>query len=242
MEAKESLIKAIKALVEIGKPILRSTYIDLLMGKQTPEISEEQLDDTEAFGSGESHEEEYWNTLIDKAIECGYIRIRSAKRGSIEYTSAARSFVRKPTSFLLPDEEEEDTSDMNIIPDDSIDEIVQTAIEAKRPIKSASSIKTKQQIKIIHAIDRKMALDDFAETESIGFDEVLEDLEQLQHQGRKMDITYFTNEIIGADEMAELFDFFNQEGDDMKHAMDEYGDVYSEEELRLARLVWRNER
>lgn len=241
MEAKESLIKAIKALVEIGKPILRSTYIDLLMGKQTPEISEEQLDDTEAFGSGESHDEDYWNTLIDKAIESGYIRIRSVKRNSIEYTSAARSFMRKPTSFQLP-EEEDDTPEMNIIPDANIDEIVQTAIETKKPTKSTSSVKTKQQIKIIHAIDRKMALDDFAETEGIGFDEVLDDLEQLQNQGRKMDITYFTNEIIGADEMSELFDFFNQEGDEMNHVVAEYGDVYSEEELRLARLVWRNSR
>lgn len=239
MEAKESLVIAIKALVEIGKPILRSTYIDFLVGRQTPEISQEQLDDTEAYGSGESHDEEYWNTLLDKAIEEGYIRIRSAKRNSIEYTASGRSFVRKPKSFQLPDEEEE-TPELNIPVDDGIDDIVNTALIERRAEKGVSSLKTKQQIKIIQAVDRKMALDDFAETEGIGFDEVLDELEQLIHQGRKIDIQYFTNEVIGAEEMSELLDFFDQDGDDMKRAVQEYGDVYNEEELRLARIVWRS--
>lgn len=240
MEAKDSLIKAIKGLVEVGKPIPRATYVDLLIGKQTPEITEEQWDDTEAFGSGESHDEDYWNTLIDKALEGGYIRIRSVKRNSLEYTASGRSFVRKPTSFQIPDEEE--ASEAAILPDDNIDEIVQTAMEAKKPEKSISSVKTKQQIKIIHAIDRKMALDDFAETEGIDFEEVLEDLEQLQHQGRKMDITYFTNEVFSNEEMSELLEFFSDNGDNINLALKEFDNLYKEEELRLARIVWLNKK
>jgi hypothetical protein len=40
--------------------------------------------------------------------------------------------------------------------------------------------------------------------------------------------------------MNELLDYFeNAKTDDMEMAMKEYGDIYKEEELRLARIVFR---
>ena len=40
--------------------------------------------------------------------------------------------------------------------------------------------------------------------------------------------------------MNELLDYFeNAKTDDMERAMKEYGDIYKEEELRLARIVFR---
>ena len=101
------------------------------------------------------------------------------------------------------------------------------------------TVQTKQQIKLIHAIDRKIALDDYAENESLALDDVLDEVENLIHQGRRLDITYFTDEVIGADGVQELTDFFRQQSDNLEAAMKEYGDVYNIEEIRLARIVYR---
>ena len=64
--------------------------------------------------------------------------------------------------------------------------------------------------------------------------------ELLAEQKRRLDITYFTDEVLGDDCMNELLDYFeNAKSDDMAEAMKEYGDIYKEEELRLARIVFR---
>ena len=69
---------------------------------------------------------------------------------------------------------------------------------------------------------------------------MLDDLEMLAEQKRHLDITYFTDEVLGKDCMDELLDYFqNAKSDDMETALEEYGDTYQEEELRLARIVYR---
>ncbi|MCF0196517.1 MAG: hypothetical protein HUK03_04690 [Bacteroidaceae bacterium] len=236
MEAKESLVKAVKALQEIGSPIVRTTFVDFVVGRETNEIIEANLHELESFGIGDSHDEEYWNTLIDAALKQEYLRIKSIKRGTLEYTSKGKTFARKPVSFLL---DEEDTEE-DIAPENGLEELVSRAmVEKKQPAHEISSAKTKLQIKLIHAIDRKMALDDFAEIESVAFDDILDELEMLQAQGRNLSISYFTDEVIGENDMKELLDFFASDGDDLDHAMVEYGDVFNIQEIRLARIVWR---
>ena len=65
----------------------------------------------------------------------------------------------------------------------------------------------------------------------------------LAEQKRRLDITYFTDEVLGDDCMSELLDYFQTApSDDMAEALKEYGDTYKEEELRLARIVFRMNR
>ena len=82
-------------------------------------------------------------------------------------------------------------------------------------------------------------MDDFAESESMSFDEVLDELEKLIRQGLNVDITYFTNEVLGEDCVQELVDFMSSmKKFSMEKVVKEYGDVYSDEELRLAYIVY----
>ena len=121
-----------------------------------------------------------------------------------------------------------------------IDSILEQAQKERQEASHAVSQLCKQQIKLITAIDRHIALDTFAETEGLGLDEVLDELELLAEQKRRLDISYFTDEVLGDDCMNELLDYFeNAKTDDMEMAMKEYGDIYKEEELRLARIVFR---
>lgn len=225
MEATESLVIAIKALQDIKTPIVRSVFIDFLLGKENEDVEDKNLGEKETYGSGKEQSEAHWSAVLEAAVEEEYIRIKSAKKDTIEYTSKGKTFARKPSSFVIEDSQSESNA----------------ARPSLKLTPETASPKTKLQIKLIQAIDRKMALDDFAETESVGLAEVLDELELLQQQGRQLEITYFTDEVIGKDDMQELMDYFEEEGDDLDKAMEEYGDVYHAEEIRLARLVWRAE-
>ena len=236
MEAKDSLVTILKALVELHEPVPRQLLSDFLLGKETPELDRVQWFEKEMFGCGDNHSEEYWANLLDAALDANFLKNKPAKSSNLVLTPAGKKFLRKPTSF--PVGEDNELSD--ITPDSGLESLVQSALEEKLPAELTASPKTKQQIKLIHAIDRKIALDDFAESESLGFDEVLDDLENLIHQGRALDITYFTDEVMGAECVDELLDYFCQSStDSLEEAMREYGDVYNIEEIRLARIVFR---
>lgn len=238
MDARESLVKIIKALLEIGQPVSRQILTDYLVGKESREIEELRLDDKETYGIGDAHDDDYWTTIIDKAFESGYLKLKPAKSDNITASTEGKKFAKKPTSFVIDEEEDAPSENIGGL-EDLEDFIVQIPNCGGDKSEQTASTKTKQQIKLIHAIDRKIALDDFAESESISFDEVLEELEKLIRQGLNVDITYFTNEVLGEDCVQELVEYIaSQKKFSMEKAIKEYGDVYSEEEIRLAYIVF----
>ena len=236
MEAKDSIVKILRSLAEIEMPVTRQPFIDYLTGKETREITEARWDEKEPFGCGESYDEDYWTMVLDAAFERGLLKVKNARRKDFTATAAGKKFLRTPESFDIKDEGEMD----DVPQENGLDEIVKTAVSAKTPVRKTTSLRTKQQMNLIHAIDCKIALDDFAESESLGFDELLDELEGLVHQGRRLDITYFTNEVMGDDCVQELADYFKAaHTDDLEQALQEYGDVYNAEEIRQARIVYR---
>ena len=238
MDAKESLIKIIKALLEIGQSVPRQILIDYLAGKESREIEELGLYDNDTYGIGDAHDEDYWMAVIDKAFERGYLKLKPAKSNKLAPSKEGKKFVKKPESFKIDDEEEATDENLTGL-EDLEDLIVQIPNTEVDNAEQKASAKTKQQIKLIHAIDRKIALDDFAESESISFDEVLDELEKLIRQGLNVDITYFTNEILGEECVQELVDYMaSMKKFSMENVTSEYGDVYSDEELRLAYIVY----
>lgn len=240
MDAKQTLIIALKALVEIKLALPKNIFVDLLMGKENKNIQENGLDETDAFGSGEGRDEEFWHTLLDAAVTAGYMKYKTVKAQNIGITPAGKKYVKNPEPFEIKEEEEDFNGD---IKDDGIDDIVNSALKEKNQTtsKNLSSTRTRQQIKIIQAIDRKIALDDFAENEGIDLNEILDELEELVQMKMRIDITYFTNEVLGESNVNELADFFSENGNDsIESALAEYGDVYNAEEIRLARIVYRS--
>lgn len=237
MEAKEPIVKLIKALVEINMPAQRQLLIDFVMGRKSRQIEEYELFDRETYGIGETNDEDFWSTMIDVAYENGLIKQMVTKKNALLPTATGKKFAKRPKSFIIPDDEA--ITETN----DDVSEIDSLLEQAQRdPQVSGHTVSqlAKQQIKLITAIDRHIALDAFAESEGLGLDEVLDELEMLAEQKRHLDITYFTDEVLGDDCMNELLDYFkNAKSDDMDSAMKEYGDIYEEEELRLARIVFR---
>ena len=102
--------------------------------------------------------------------------------------------------------------------------------------------KSKMKVSIIQSIDRKVALDDIAVAKGIEFDELLDEVESIVYSGTKLNIDYFLEEVLDDDKVDEIYEYFKEsETDDIDEAIDELGDDYSEEEIRLVRLKFISE-
>lgn len=91
---------------------------------------------------------------------------------------------------------------------------------------------------IIQAIDRRVDLDDLAESCGMSMEEMMDELEAIVFSGTKIDINYFIKEVLDPDEEEEIYDYFKEaENDNIKKAMEELGeDYYDEMHVRLVRL------
>ena len=102
--------------------------------------------------------------------------------------------------------------------------------------------KSKLKVSIIQSIDRKVALDDIAVAKGIEFNELLDEIEAIVYSGTKLNIDYFLDEIMDEDHMQDIYDYFKESTTDkIEDAMDELGDEYTEEEIRLVRIKFISE-
>ncbi len=97
--------------------------------------------------------------------------------------------------------------------------------------------KSKKKLDIIKAIDRKIALDELAQGQHIDFKELLDDLEAIIASGTHINIDYFLEDIMDKEDVDELYQYFKESpNDDLEAAVQEWGSVYTEEEIRLVRI------
>ena len=97
--------------------------------------------------------------------------------------------------------------------------------------------KSKLKISIIQAIDRKIDLNEVAESNAIDFDQLLDEIEAIVNAGTRINISYFIDDIIDPDDQDMIFDYFRQsESDSLNEAYKELCSDFSEEEIRLVRI------
>ena len=102
--------------------------------------------------------------------------------------------------------------------------------------------KSKLKVEIITAIDRKVPLDALAESKDLDFDELLDELEAIVYSGTKINVSYFIEEMIDDDIEEDIFDYFKEsDTDNIEKAMEELGDDFTEEEIRLVRIKFLSE-
>ena len=102
--------------------------------------------------------------------------------------------------------------------------------------------KSKIKVFIIQAIDRKVALDDIAVSKGLDFSELLDEVEAIVYSGTRLNIDYFLEEIMDEDHMLDIYEYFKESTTDkIDDAMDELGDDYTEDEIRLVRIKFISE-
>jgi ATP-dependent DNA helicase RecQ len=117
-------------------------------------------------------------------------------------------------------------------------------IETAKDVVIKSTVnKSKVKIFIIQQIDRKVDLDEIAETKSLSIEDLVEEIEHICYSGTRLNLDYYINQIMDEDRQDEIFDYFMRaETDNIAVAMNEFGgDDFTEQELRLMRIKFLSE-
>ena len=81
-----------------------------------------------------------------------------------------------------------------------------------------------------------------ARTNGMEFDELLDEIEAIVYSGTKINIDYFLKEVMDDDKLKDIYEYFKEsETDSVDIALDELGEDYSEEDIRLVRIKFLSE-
>ena len=98
------------------------------------------------------------------------------------------------------------------------------------------------KVQLIQNIDRKLPLEDIADSQGKSFGELLDEIESIVNSGTRVNINYYINTLLESSDQDEVFEYFTEsETDDIEAAYREFDGVYTEEELRLIRIRFMSE-
>lgn len=105
--------------------------------------------------------------------------------------------------------------------------------------------KSKTKIFIIQQVDRKVDLEEIAESKAIPFEELITEIENICYSGTKLNLNYYLNHAMDNDKLQDIYEYFmTAETDSIKAALSEfedYDDEVTEEDLRLVRIKFLSE-
>ena len=90
---------------------------------------------------------------------------------------------------------------------------------------------------IIQSIDRKLSIEDIAQSKSMDLSELILEMETIVFSGTKLDISYCIDDYLDEDQQGELYDYFiESESDNIEMALEEFDGEFDEFELKLFRI------
>ncbi|MCF8284466.1 MAG: DNA helicase RecQ [Sphingobacteriales bacterium] len=99
------------------------------------------------------------------------------------------------------------------------------------------------KVAIIQNIDRKISLEDIANSKGMSFEQLIGEIESIVSSGTKLNLSYYIDELIDDDRQDEVFDYFRgADSDSLDDAITELGnDDYTKEEIQLMRIKFMSE-
>ncbi|AQG81606.1 DNA helicase RecQ [Spirosoma montaniterrae] len=122
--------------------------------------------------------------------------------------------------------------------------VEENEIETDKDVVVKSTVnKSKVKIFIIQQIDRKVDLDEIAESKSLSMEDLMEEIEHICYSGTRLNLDYYINQVMDEDRQDEIYEYFMRaETDNIAVAMREFGgDDFTEQDLRLMRIKFLSE-
>ena len=122
--------------------------------------------------------------------------------------------------------------------------VEENEIETDKDVVVKSTInKSKVKIYIIQQIDRKVDLDEIAESKALSMEDLMEEIEHICYSGTRLNLDYYVNQVMDEDRQDEIFAYFMRaETDNIAVALREFGgDDFTEQDLRLMRIKFLSE-
>jgi ATP-dependent DNA helicase RecQ len=129
-------------------------------------------------------------------------------------------------------------------------ELISAYVEDKEIIRPqdmvVKSVANKSLLKvfIIQSIDRKMNLEDIAESKNLDLSDLISEIEAIVNSGTKINIDYYIESSIDEDKVTEIYEYFKNEAEteSLEEAFEYLGDEdFTEDEIRLVRIKFISE-
>ena len=87
-----------------------------------------------------------------------------------------------------------------------------------------------------------MPLNEIADSLHLKFPELLDELESIVYSGTRVDLRYYIEEVMDEEQLDDIYGYFEEaETDSLDDAYDEFDGDYSDEDIRLVRLMYISE-
>jgi ATP-dependent DNA helicase RecQ len=128
-------------------------------------------------------------------------------------------------------------------------EVIKKYVDEKEIIRPldmvVKSVVNKSGIKvyIIQSIDMKRPLEDIGDAKGLEMDELLSEIEAIVNSGTRINLDYYINMAIDEERQNDIYSYFKEEAesDSLEDAINELGNEFEEEEIRLVRIKFLSE-
>lgn len=114
IEASDEVSRALEAIFEVKEKYKAEHIADILVGRITAAVKSFHHDELESFGSGDDHDEHFWNAVFRQSMVAGLITKDIENYGLLKITEEGHAFLKNPHPFQLVRnhryEDEEDDS------------------------------------------------------------------------------------------------------------------------------------
>ena len=105
-------------------------------------------------------------------------------------------------------------------------------------IKSSGS-KSGLKLFIIQSIDKKLSIDEIAQSKNLTYTDILNEIQTIVFSGTKLDLSYIIRDIFDDESQDELYDFLIELKDDnFSQFYDEFSDDFDKEDLKLYNIYF----
>jgi ATP-dependent DNA helicase RecQ len=128
-------------------------------------------------------------------------------------------------------------------------EIIKKYVEEKEIIRPLDMVvksvvnKSGLKVYIIQSIDMKRSLEDIAEAKGLEMSELISEIEAIVNSGTRINLDYYINNAIDEERQQDIYAYFKEEAesDSLSDAIQELGNEFEEEEIRLMRIKFLSE-
>jgi ATP-dependent DNA helicase RecQ len=115
VEAQDEITRMLETILEVKEKYKADHIADILTGKTTAAVKSFRHDTLESFGSGDDHDEHFWNAVFRQSMVAGLIIKDIENYGILRVAPAGHEFLQNPRPFQLVknhryDDDEDDST------------------------------------------------------------------------------------------------------------------------------------
>ena len=110
-EGQDHVVLALETIIAVKEKFKAEHVANVIAGVKNTAIKSYKHNELELFGEGSGNDVKHWNTVIRQALVAGFVNKDIENYGLLSVNKAGREYIKNPTSFMLTEDHDYETSD-----------------------------------------------------------------------------------------------------------------------------------